>query len=165
MVIRWGAESGFWHFQWNLHLKARTSVKTTQVILRLHEPHQGRSVVQSRSRNVTMMTQWSAHAQLCLILCNSMDCNPLGSSVHGILQARILEWVAMPSSRRSSRPRDRTQVSHVAGGFFTTEPPGKPSNVISSPKEEFIHPVAENYFELFLLWPRAPNMRDDRKWG
>ena len=37
----------------------------------------------------------------------------------GILQARILEWVAMPSSRRSSQPRDQTQVSHIAGRFFT----------------------------------------------
>ena len=42
-----------------------------------------------------------------------------GSSVHGILQARILEWVAMPSSRGSSQPRDQTQVSRIAGGFFT----------------------------------------------
>ena len=48
-----------------------------------------------------------------------MDCGPPGSSVHGILQARILEWVAMPSSRGSSQPRDQTQVSWVAGGFFT----------------------------------------------
>ena len=39
-------------------------------------------------------------------LCNPMDCSPPGSSVHGILQARILEWVAMPSSRGSSQPRD-----------------------------------------------------------
>ena len=50
--------------------------------------------------------------------------------VHGIFQARILEWVAMPSSRGSSPPRDETQVSHtspaLAGGFFTTAPPGKP---------------------------------------
>ena len=43
-----------------------------------------------------------------------------GSSVRGILQARILEWVAMPSSRGSSQPRDWTQVSYIAGGFFTT---------------------------------------------
>ena len=42
-----------------------------------------------------------------------------GSSAVGILQARILEWVAMPSSRGSSQPRDRTQISHIAGGFFT----------------------------------------------
>ena len=43
-----------------------------------------------------------------------------GSSVHGILQARILEWVTVPFSRESSQPRDRTQVSHIAGGFFTS---------------------------------------------
>ena len=43
---------------------------------------------------------------LCLTLCEPIDCNPLGSSVHGILQARILEWVAMTSSRDSSQPRD-----------------------------------------------------------
>ena len=49
--------------------------------------------------------------QLCLTLCNPMDCSPPGSSVHGILQARILEWVAMPSSGGSSRPRNRTSVS------------------------------------------------------
>ena len=57
--------------------------------------------------------------QSCLILCDPMDCSPLGSSVHGILQARILEWIAMSSSRGSSQPRDRTQVSCIAGGFFT----------------------------------------------
>ena len=57
--------------------------------------------------------------QLCLTLCNPMDCNLPGSSVHGILQARILEWVAMPFSRGSSQPRDPTQVSHIAGRFFT----------------------------------------------
>ena len=49
--------------------------------------------------------------QLCLTLCDPMDCSPPGSSVHGILQARILEWVAMPSSRGSSQPRDQTCVS------------------------------------------------------
>ena len=51
-----------------------------------------------------------------LTLCNSMDCSP---PVHGILQARILEWAAIPFSRGSSQPRDRTQVSCIAGGFFT----------------------------------------------
>ena len=56
--------------------------------------------------------------QSCLTLCDPMDCSPPGSSVHGILQARILEWFAMPSSRGSSQPRDRTQVSHIADGFF-----------------------------------------------
>ena len=57
--------------------------------------------------------------QLCLTLCDPMDCSSLGSSVHGILQARMLEWVAIPSSRGSSQPREWTWVSHIAGGFFT----------------------------------------------
>ena len=52
-------------------------------------------------------------------LCDTMDCSPPGSSVHGILQARVLEWIAMPSSRGSSRPRDGTQVSCTAGRFFS----------------------------------------------
>ena len=69
-------------------------------------------------------------AQSCLTLCDPW------TSVHGILQARILEWVAMPSSRASSRPRDRIHVfcvsciiscvSCMAGRLFTTAPPGKP---------------------------------------
>ena len=66
-------------------------------------------------------------AQSCLTLCDPMDCSPPGSSVPGILQASILEWVAFPFSRGSSRPRDRTRVSRIAGrGFLTSEPPGKP---------------------------------------
>ena len=56
--------------------------------------------------------------QLCPTLCNPTDYSPPGSSVHRILQARILEWVAMPSSRGSSQPRDQTQISHNAGRFF-----------------------------------------------
>ena len=56
--------------------------------------------------------------QVCPTLCNPMDCNPPGSSVNGILQARILEWVAF--SRGSSWPRDWTQVSCIVGWFFGT---------------------------------------------
>ena len=56
-------------------------------------------------------------AQSSPTLCDPMDCSPPGS-VHGILQARILEWVAISFSRESSQPRDRTQASHIAGGFF-----------------------------------------------
>ena len=48
------------------------------------------------------------------------DCSPPGSYVHGILQARILGWVAVPSTRGCSQPRDETQVSCIAGGFFTS---------------------------------------------
>ena len=54
-------------------------------------------------------------AQLCLTLCDPMD-----YTVHGVLQARIPGWVAFPFSRRSSQPRDRTQVSCIAGRFFTS---------------------------------------------
>ena len=57
--------------------------------------------------------------QLCLTLCDPLECSPPGSSVHGLLQARILEWVAIPFPRGSSRPRDQTQVSHSASRFFT----------------------------------------------
>ena len=52
-------------------------------------------------------------AYLCPTLCDPMDCSPPSSSVHGISQARILEWVAMSSSRESSRPRDRTRISCI----------------------------------------------------
>ena len=55
-------------------------------------------------------------------LCDAMDYSLPGSSVRGIFQARILEWVAMSSSRGSSQPRDGTFISCIAGGFFTTEP-------------------------------------------
>ena len=58
-------------------------------------------------------------AQLYLALCDPMDCSPPGSFVHGILQARVLEWVGIPSSRRSSQLRDRTWVSYIEGRFFT----------------------------------------------
>ena len=57
--------------------------------------------------------------ELRLTLCDLMDCSPPGSSVHGIPQARILDWVAMPSSRGSSQLSDRTEVSCIAGKFFT----------------------------------------------
>ena len=58
-------------------------------------------------------------AQSCLTVCDPMDCNLPGSSIHGIFQARILEWVAISFSRRSSRPRDQTRVSRIVGGRFT----------------------------------------------
>ena len=65
--------------------------------------------------------------QSCLTLCDSMDCSLPGSSVHGIFQARILEWVAISFSRGSSRPRDQTQVFCIAGRFFTIRTTGKPN--------------------------------------
>ena len=59
---------------------------------------------------------WEAKAtQPCLTLCETMD-----YTVHGILQARMLEWVAISFSRESSQPKNRTQVSCIAGRFFTS---------------------------------------------
>ena len=67
-----------------------------------------------------------------LTLCNPMDCSPPSSSIHGIFLARILEWVAISSSRGSSRLWDRTRVSGascIAGRFSTSESPRKPRKV------------------------------------
>ena len=68
---------------------------------------------------------WLSHYSKLLVnnlfvfICNPMDCSPPSSSVHGILQARILEWVAIPFSRGTSQPRDWTQVSCIGGRSFT----------------------------------------------
>ena len=65
-------------------------------------------------------------AQLCLTLCNAMDCSPPGSSVYGISQAIIPEWVAIPFSRGSSPPRDRTWVySYCRQILYHLSYPGK----------------------------------------
>ena len=66
--------------------------------------------------------QFSSVTQSCLTLCD-----PMNYTVHGILQARILEWVAFPFSRGTSQPKDWTQVFHIAGWFLTTEPHEKSS--------------------------------------
>ena len=67
-------------------------------------------------------------AKSCPTLWDPMDCSPPGSSVYGIFQARILEWVAFSSSKGSFLPRYQTWVSCIGRGFFTTEPPGKPED-------------------------------------
>ena len=80
-------------------------------------------------------------AQSCPTLCDPMDCSLPGSSVHGIFQGRILEWAAISFCRRSSWPRDWTQVSHIAGNALPSESPGKyvktplypPSPILLSP--------------------------------
>ena len=71
-------------------------------------------------------------------LCDPVDCSLPGFSAHGIPQARILEWVAISSSRGSSWSRDQICVSycvsHIAGGFFTTEPHGRSPTLLTEPK-------------------------------
>ena len=63
-------------------------------------------------------------------LCDPMDCSPPGSSVHGIFQARTLEWVGIPFSRGSSQPRDQTQVSCIAGRYLSYQ--GSPETLSNS---------------------------------
>ena len=69
-------------------------------------------------------------ALLCLFLCNPKDCSPPGSSVHEILQARILEWGAISFSRGSSQSSGWTWVSHIAGRFFTVWTTREASTVV-----------------------------------
>ena len=77
------------------------------------------------------LSSWSHYYCCCLVpqscptLCDTIDCSLLGSSVRGIFQARILEWIAISFSRGCFQPRDRTHLSCLAGRFFTPEPPGK----------------------------------------
>ena len=65
------------------------------------------------------VVRWGEVAQSCLTLCDPKDCSLPGSSLHGIFQARILEWVTISFSRGSSQPRNQTQVSCIAGRSFT----------------------------------------------
>ena len=115
--ILWGHYLGnIWVHNLELHLRKQSTK---------------RKYLQTRHSSLSMhptSLKWSL-AQSCPTLCDPMDCSLQGSSVHGLFQARVLEWVAMPSSRWSSQPRDQTWVSCNAGRFFTTEPPGKPYKV------------------------------------
>ena len=67
----------------------------------------------------TLRSSYLEVAQSCPTLCDPMDCSLPGSSVHGIFQARVLEWVAISFSRGSSQPRDQTWVFHIVGRCFT----------------------------------------------
>ena len=71
------------------------------------------------SQACSLPLKWSEVAQSCPTLCDSMDCSLPGFSVHGIFQARILEWVAISFSRSSSRPREWTLVSCIIGRHLT----------------------------------------------
>ena len=81
------------------------------------------------SFNEEMKTMCSV-AQSCLTLCDPVDCSLPGSSVHGISQARILEWVAISSSRDLPNPGIQPASPALAGRFFTTELPGKPGTYL-----------------------------------
>ena len=78
--------------------------------------------------------------QSCLTLCDPMNCTLPGSSVHGVLQARILEWVVIPFSRGSYQSRDGTWVSHIASRFFTIWTTREPQ------KCKMYHQLIEKYW-------------------
>ena len=112
----------------------------------------------------------SLAAKLCTTLCSAMDSSPPGSSAHAIFQARILEWVAISFSRGSFQPRNRTHVSCLAGRFFTTEPPGKPSYLYSTifKKGESWHSIqrqrGKQVKEAFLSTERGTGKKRGGKW-
>ena len=99
--------------------------------------------VHVRARAYTHSHTHTLSAQWCLTLCNPTDCSPPGSSDHGIFQARIIEWVAISSSRGSSRPRDQTYISCLVGRLFTPVPPGK-----SPSRLQFIKHYVSNYTQV-----------------
>ena len=82
----------------------------------------GRCFIIWATREVTLLLKYGLCLiiQSCPTLCDPMDCSLTGSSVCGDLQARILEWVAYPSSRESSQPRNWTEISYIVDGFFTS---------------------------------------------
>ena len=82
--------------------------------------------------------------------CDPIDCSPPASSVHGILQTRILEWVAISFSRGSSQPRDKTWVSCIAGRLFTD---WATRNITSYRKFPFSHWIALAIVFLKINWP------------
>ena len=111
-------------------------------------------------------------AQSCLTLSNPMDCSPPGSSVHGVLQARILEWVAIFFSWGSSQPRDQSSVFCIAGRFFTvwatrgglfTAVSLKPRTVLDTFKQTNTNQKPHNICEIFNddEWT---NERIDQQW-
>ena len=85
----------------------------------LQRRHKGGQRHKKRSSTSLIMKAKVLVAQSCPTLCNFKDCGLAGSSVHGILRARIMEWAAISFSRRSSRHMDRFWVSCIVGGFFT----------------------------------------------
>ena len=94
-----------------------------------------------------------------------MECTAPGSSIHGILQARILGWTAFPFSRRPSCPRDRTQASCTTGGFLPSEPPGKPMRLSQSHKvskrtsqQKTVISLSQYFLQIFFENFYGPNM-------
>ena len=88
-------------------------------------------------------------SQSCLTICNPIDCSPPGSSVHGILQARILQWFVMPFSRGSSWSRDQIWISYIPDRFFTI---WATSKTPYTPKDSPLFPLSQTSTFLLTLW-------------
>ena len=110
VLCDWRCWHHWWHclciYRWN---QTECVFETVSLLYSLPQGWTSRKAPQFRS------VQFSSVAQSYPTLCDPMD-----HTVHGILQARILEWVSFPFSRGSSQPRDWTQVSCIVGGFFTS---------------------------------------------
>ena len=111
-ITKIGMFNTFTNFVMQIHkvpAHKSTDVKTHLYVLKTHQsPH---------LFYIAFACMGAKLLQSCLTLCDTMDCSPPGSSIHEISQARTLEWVAIPFSRGSSRPRDGTYVSCIAGRF------------------------------------------------
>ena len=96
--------------------------------------------------------------QSCPTLCDPMDCSPPGSSAHGVIQARILEWVTKPSSRGSSWPRDQTHFSYV---FCIGRQVLYPSRLLGSPRSVYLFVNNRNIVLDFYInsWLRSVGQR------
>ena len=138
----------FWYCGWRAHLKLYKEPVSQQHSFFARSPRgiTGTQVLSGKD-NIGEV------AQSCPTLCDHVDCNLLGFSVHGILQARILEWIAISFSRGSFRLRDRTQVSRLGGRCFNLYPPqtdfgrwGNCSRSLSESKAAF----AAHYFPFFV---------------
>ena len=90
--------------------------------------------------------------RMCPTLCDPMDCSPPSSSVHGILQARILEWVVIPFSRGSSQPRDRTHVSSISGRFFTIRATREAQSLLTCMLSYSVQPHGLQLAKLLCPW-------------
>ena len=89
--------------------------------------------------------------------CDPMDCSPTGSSVHGVFEARVLEWVAISFSRRSSQHRDRTWVSCIVGRRFTVWASGKSLKWLCSP---YCLPVTLRGYRSLILYMKGLRCRE-----
>ena len=107
-----------------------------------------------KSKITIWVTEWVIVTQSCLTLCNPMDYSLPDSSVHGIFQSRILEWVATPFSRETSQPRDQAQVLHIAGRLFTTWATGAALNY------QNCHTIQQSHFWIYRKEMKLLRWRD-----